>query len=171
MVRFPEGWRVEPLAARHDRAAFASGRAEVDDWLHRRARQAQEKHLSSTHLLLDDRGTIAGYYTLAVGAVDFSDLPPAETHRLPKRALPVITIAWLGLRADLHRRGLGERLLAEALAHCHRVMREIECTAVLIDALDGATRAFYERYDFRPLPGYPLKLFLSAGLLEAMMKR
>jgi GNAT superfamily N-acetyltransferase len=171
MVRFPEGWRVEPLSAGHDRAAFSSGRPEVDDWLRKRARQSQDKHLTSTHVLRDDRGVIAGYYTLAVGIVDFDQLPPEETRKLPHRALPVITLAWLGLRTDLQGRGLGERLLAEALAHCRRVRRDIEFVAVLIDALDAQTRAFYERYDFRPVPGHPFKLFISAGLLEAMARR
>ncbi len=168
MIRFLQGWRIEPLAPRHDRAAFNSGRREVDDWLHRSARQAHEKRASSTHVLLDDRGVIAGFYTLAMGEIDFGLLPPEEAKKLPKRALPVVTIAWLGLRADLQRQGLGERLLAAALAHCHRVSVEIGFVAVLIDALDADIRAYYERFDFQALPGHPLKLFLSAKLLEAI---
>ena len=170
MTRFPAVWRVEPLGPAHDRGAFISGRPEGDDWLHRRARQAQDKRLSSTRVLLDDSGAIAGYYTLAIGAVDFSDLPPEASRKLPERPLPVVTLAWLGVRGNLQGRGLGERLLADALAHCHRVKREIAFIAVLIDALDEKTRAFYERHDFKRLPGHPFRLFIGAALLDKMME-
>jgi predicted N-acetyltransferase YhbS len=169
VTRFPDGWRVETLTSAHDRASFRSGRTEVDDWLRRNARQQQEKHLSSTRVLLDDGGSVAGYFTLAVGHVDFSDLPPEEARKLPKRLLPAVTLAWLGVRQDLHGRGLGARLLAQALTDAHAASRTLPFVVVLIDALDAPTRAFYERYDVLPLPGHPLRMFLPYRTLDAMM--
>ena len=43
---------------------------------------------------------IAGYYTLATGQVDFSDLPSETIRRLPRRQLPVAILAWLGVSAE-----------------------------------------------------------------------
>lgn len=169
MTRFPDGWRLQTLTTGHDRAAFASGRAEVDDWLQRNARQQQEKHLSSTRVLLDGSDRIAGYYTLAAGHVDFGELPPEEARKLPKRLLPAVTLAWLGAREDLHGRGLGARLLAQALADAHAASSTLPFVAVLVDALDAPTRAFYARFGFLPLPGHPLRLFLPYRSLDAMM--
>ena len=57
--------------------------------------QNQDKHLSTTRVLLDETGAIAGYYTLAIGQVDFGDLPADIAKKLPRRMLPVALLAWL----------------------------------------------------------------------------
>lgn len=170
MTRFPEGWRIEVLSASHDRRAFASGRAEVDDWIRTKARQHQDKHLSSTRVLLDDQGAIAGFYTLAVGHIDFSDLPLEQARSLPRRALPVATLTWLGVRADRQGMGLGARLLASALADAWGAAETLPFVGVILDALDPATLAFHQRYDFQSLPGHPMRLFLPFARLDAMMR-
>ena len=62
---------------------------------------------------------MAGYYTLATGQVDFSDLPVDATKRLPRRALPVAILAWLGVSTDYQGQGLRRLLLAQALRDCY----------------------------------------------------
>ncbi|MBI4604883.1 MAG: GNAT family N-acetyltransferase, partial [Planctomycetes bacterium] len=96
------------------RSGFLCGEAAVDDWLRTKALQHQDKHLSATKVLLDPTGAIAGYYTLATGQVDFSNLPPEIARKLPRRALPVAVLAWLGVSAAHQGQGLGRRLLAQA---------------------------------------------------------
>jgi hypothetical protein len=65
--------------------------------------------------LVDEGDTIAGYYSLATGQVDFGDHPPGIVKGLPRRTLPVAVLAWLGSDASQQGRGLGQRLLAQAL--------------------------------------------------------
>jgi GNAT superfamily N-acetyltransferase len=170
-VRFPEGYRLEGLRREHPRRKFRSGQSQVDDWLAARALQHQDKHLSMTRVLLDGVGAIAGYYTLATGQVDFSELPAEIIRRLPRRQLPVAVLAWLGVDQRFQGRGLGRRLLARALRDCHDAGRTFAFIAVILDCVDDAARAFYQRYDFRELPGHPYRLFLSAQQLDAMMER
>ena len=55
-VRFPPGYRIEPLRRDHPKSAFHSGQAQVDDWLANKALQNQEKHLSATKVLIDPVG-------------------------------------------------------------------------------------------------------------------
>ncbi len=169
-VQFPDGFRLEPLRREHPRKTFRSGQAEVDNWLATRALQHQEKHLSATRALLDSRGTVAGYYTLATGQVDFSDLPEEIARRLPRRQLPVAVLAWLGVGEEFQGRGLGRLLLAKALRDCHDAGRTFAFIAVVLDCVDDNARAFYRRFDFQELPGHPYRLFLSVQRLEAMMK-
>lgn len=168
-VRFPDGFRLERLARGHPRKAFASGQAEVDDWLKAKALQNQDKHLSATKVLLNESGTIAGYYTLATGQVDFGDLPAEVAKKLPRRLLPVAVLAWLGVAADRHGRGLGKLLLASALRDCHEAGQTFAFVAVILDCIDDNAKAFYQHYDFAELPGHPYRLFLGAAQLEAMM--
>jgi GNAT superfamily N-acetyltransferase len=147
-----------------------SGQEQVDDWLATKAHQHQEKHLSVTRVLLDKSSTIAGYYTLATGQVDFSDLPAETVRRLPRRQLPVAVLAWLGVHQAFQGRGLGRLLLAQALRECYDAGQTFAFIAVILDCIDDAAKAFYQRFDFQELPGHPYRLFLSAQQLEAMME-
>jgi GNAT superfamily N-acetyltransferase len=158
------------LARAHQRRAFRSGVQAVDDWLATRALQNQVKHLSVTKGLIDPTGVIAGYYTLAPGQVDFGDLPAELARRLPRRTLPVAILAWLGVGKDHQRQGLGERLLAQALRDCFEAGKTFAFIAVIIDCIDDRSKTFYQKWDFRELPGYPYRLYLSANQLEAMMR-
>lgn len=169
-VRFPDGFRLERLQRSHPRKAFRSGVPEVDGWLARNALQNQDKHLSATRVLIGEAGNIAGHYTLATGQVDFGDLPPEEAKQLPRRLLPVAVLAWLGVSEAHQKKGLGRLLLAQALRDCYDAGQTFAFIAVILDCVNDAAKAFYQRFDFEELPGHPYRLFLSAARLEAMMR-
>jgi hypothetical protein len=67
--------------------------------------------------------------------------------------------------------GLGSRLLARALSDCYSAGRTFAFVAVILDCVDLKAKAFYQHWDFQELPGNPLRLFLSAKVLEALMRR
>jgi len=169
-VRLPDGFSIAPLNKSHKRHSFFSGEEAVDQWLKKSARQAEAKRLSVTRVLLTESDSIAGYYTLAMGQVNFGDLPHSLSRKLPKTLLPIITLAWLGLSQSYQGRGLGGRLLAQALADCHRAGQAMPFVAVLLDCLGPRAKSFYRHYDFEELPGHPMKLVLPWALLDAMMK-
>lgn len=169
-VKFPDGWRVETLARSHQRRSFDSGNEQVNVWLRSGALQAQKKKLSVTKVLLNESGTLIGFYTLATGQVDFSDLPADMSRKMPKRKLPVAILGWLGVDQRFQGSGLGLRLLATALRDCHDAGRTFSFVAVILDCVDSETKSFYERFDFQDLPGYPMRLYLSAARLDKMLK-
>jgi GNAT superfamily N-acetyltransferase len=168
-VSLPLGFRLERLAKAHPRKDFESGQAQVDEWLRTRALQNQEKSLSVTKVLVHESGVIAGYYTLATGQVDFSDLPPDVAKKLPKRMLPVAVLAWLAVSTEDQGLGLGKLLLAQALRDCYEAGQTFAFIAVILDCIDDKAKAFYQHYDFAELPGYPYRLYITAAQLEAMM--
>jgi GNAT superfamily N-acetyltransferase len=169
-VSFPEGIRLERLRDEHPRRRFRCGELAVDDWLATKALQHQQKHLSVTKVLIDETGAIAGYFTLATGQVDFGDLPADVAKHLPRRALPVAVLAWLGVDGRHRGKGLGGRLLAQALSDCWEAGKTFPFIAVILDCVNESAKAFYSRWDFAQLPGYPFRLFLSAKHLEAMIE-
>lgn len=170
-VVFPAGFSLEPLQRSHPRPAFDCGQDEVNDWLRTKALQNQEKRLSATKVLLDQDGQIAGFYTLATGQVDFGDLPSELARKLPRRALPVAILAWLGVSRARQGQKLGDRLLARALRDCHEAGQTFAFVAVILDCVDDRAKNFYQRWDFAELPGNPYRLFLSSQTLSAMMAR
>jgi len=168
-VHLPSGVRIEPLRREHPRRRFHSGEARVDQWLANKALQHQEKHLSVTKALIDDAGTIAGYYTLATGQVVFGDLPVEVVKRLPRRVLPVAVLAWLGVDSRRQGQGLGRLLLAQSLRDCWEAGKTFAFVAVILDCINENARKFYQHWDFQELPGHPSRLFLSAKRLKVMM--
>jgi GNAT superfamily N-acetyltransferase len=141
----------------------------VDEWLKKRARQVQEKQLSVTRVLLREPNIIAGYYTLAMGQVNFDELPYEMVRKLPRTLLPTITLAWLGVDKHYQGKGFGERILAQALADCYHTGQIMPFVAVLLACATLSARTFYQRYDFEELPGHPMKLMLPWKLLNRMM--
>jgi GNAT superfamily N-acetyltransferase len=119
---------------------------------------------------MDHAGVIAGYYTLATGQVDFADLPAEVSKQLPRRALPVAVLAWLGVDRYHVRQGLGRLLLAQALRDCWEAGKTFAFVAVIIDCIDESAKQFYGHWNFAEVPGHPLRLFLSARQLDAMMR-
>ena len=168
-VHLPQGWRIEPLRREHPRRQFHSGRERVDQWLASKALQHQDKHLSATKVMVDDAETIAGYYTLATGQVDFGDLPVEVVKQLPRRVLPVAVLAWLGVDEKRQGRGFGKLLLAQALRDCWEAGKTFAFVAVILDCINDDAKRFYQHWDFQELPSHPYRLFLSAKRLKAMM--
>ncbi len=168
-VLFPAEFSLEPIQRSHPRSAFDCGQSDVNDWLRTKAFQNQQKRLSATKVLLDPAGDIAGFYTLATGQVDFGDLPSEFARKLPRRALPVAILAWLGVSKPRQGLKLGDLLLAQALRDCQEAGQTFAFVAVILDCVDDRARAFYQRWDFAELPGNPYRLFLGSQTLAAMM--
>jgi GNAT superfamily N-acetyltransferase len=167
-VRFPEGWRIEPLGKHHKREAFDCSEPQVNGWLRTKARQSQDKHLSATKVLVNDAGNIAAFYTLAYGQVHLDQLPRDIARKLPKQLLPVVILAWLGVDSRFRGRGLGDRMLAQALHNCLLSSQHIPFVAVIVDCIHAQSKAFFARYGFGEFPGQPLKLLVPRKLLEAL---
>jgi len=170
-VTFPKGkgFRLEPLQKSHPRRQFDCGQGDVNDWLRTKALQHQEKRLSATKVLLDGSGAIVGFYTLATGQVDFGDLPSDLVRKLPRRALPVAIVTWLGVSQAHQGQKLGGQLFAQALRDCYEAGQTFAFVAVILDCVDDRAKTFYQRWDFAELPGNPYRLFLSSQTLAAMM--
>jgi GNAT superfamily N-acetyltransferase len=169
LTRFPDGFRLERLRRDHPRASFESGQAAVDGWLHKQALQNQEKRLSTSRVLIAPDDLVAGFYTLATGQVGFGELPPEEAKKLPRRALPVAVLAWLGVDRRWQGKGLGSRLLSQALSDCHAASQTFAFVAVVLDCVDERAKRFYEHWQFREVPGHTLRLSLPAQMLDALM--
>ena len=152
-------YRVEPLGAQHDRAAFSCGVDALDRYFRSQAGQDTRKRVASCFVLVAEDGSAAGYYTLSATGIALTDLPPDVARKLPR--YPLIPAALMGrLAVDLRRRGqgLGELLLFDAFSRTLR--SDVAGYAFVVDAKDDAAQAFYERYRFMRLPGPGRRLYL-----------
>lgn len=161
--------RVEPLNARHDRTAFASGSETLDRYFQVQAGQEARKKIAAPFVLVLTDGSIAGFYTLSSTAVRLPELPDAVVRKLPRYPLvPATLLGRLAVDRRHQGKGYGRFLLANSLFRA--VKSEIASFAVIVDARDESAKRFYERESFLPFPDQPRKLFRPMTEIEALFK-
>lgn len=147
--------RIGPLDDGHDRAAFSSGVASLDRYLHTQAKQDLRRKANAVFVLSagDTPSHILGYYTLCALAVAQGDIPPAARKHVPRYPLVSATlIGRLAVDRDAQGRGLGSILVADALHRSHASAGTVGSSMIVVDALNDAVASFYEAYGFVRLP-------------------
>lgn len=141
--------RLERLTRAHDRTTFCSGREELDAWFHNAALQAQQRNRSARTTVLLDGDLVVGYYSLAAHAVAYSSASEQLVRGVPRsEAVPAVLLARLAIHTDHQGRGLGRRLLADAVREVLAAVEHVGIVLLTVDAIDEHAAAFYERYGF-----------------------
>ncbi|MGQ0710818.1 MAG: GNAT family N-acetyltransferase [Rhodoferax sp.] len=152
-------FRLAPLGAEHDRAAFCSGSEPLDRYLHSQATQDVRRRVAACFVALAQGPCIAGYYTLASASLLLADLPAQTAKKLPRYpTVPAVRMGRLAVDLAYKGQGLGGALLADALARAARA--EIAAYALMVDAKDATAAAFYRHHGFIALPDAARTLFL-----------
>jgi predicted GNAT family N-acyltransferase len=116
-----------------------------------------------------ESNTVLGYYTLSALSIDVGAWPEDVVRKLPRYPLvPATLLGRLAVDRSLRGQGVGEHLLMDALRRALEASREVASVAVVVDAKDDATVAFYRRYAFIPFASDPRKLFLPMGTIERL---
>jgi GNAT superfamily N-acetyltransferase len=153
----------ERLRPDHDLSAFSSGKDALDRWLRDHAVHADRTGSGRTYVWLDESGAVVAFFTLAPHLVRREETAPAVARGAPD-VIPSILLARLALDRSLHRKGHGAALLADALAVALDAMRRAGGRLIVVDAIDAAAAAFYERHGFVPVPGNPYRLVIKASV-------
>ncbi len=162
---------IEPLGAKHDRAAFSSGNQELDSYLQKQAGQDLKKRAAVPFVITPDHKTIAGFYTLSQYAIDLGEVPDDIAKRLPKYPLVSATLLGrLAVSSQFRGQGLGERLLMDALYRALQSSAQVASAAVVVDAKDDRAIDFYLKYGFIELPNVERRLFLPMATIAAMFE-
>ncbi|MBS4097466.1 MAG: GNAT family N-acetyltransferase [Sulfuricella sp.] len=157
-------FRLAPLDAMHDRAAFDSGSEPLNRYLREVVGQDVRRRVAACFVALAEGNRIAGYYTLASASVLLVDLPASTGKKLPRYpTVPAVRMGRLAVDQAFKGQGLGGALLADALDRAARA--EIAAYALLVDAKDEAAAAFYRHHGFVALPDSPLNLFLPLAAI------
>lgn len=167
MTLFPLS--IEPLLD-HDCASFSCGVAELDDYIHHRARQDARRKVAAPFVLVDDHRTIVGYYTLSAYGVSPAELPPELARKLPKYPLiPATLLGRLAVADGYQGRQLGRMLLIDALYRSWKNTAEVASTGVVAEAINEKAHSFYVRYGFIELAERPNKLFLPMQIIRKVL--
>ena len=160
--------RIEKLRRDHPIEGFDCGREALNRFLARYALQSQQAGGSTTYLALEDGRTI-GYFTLAVGHVEYADAPERVAKGLSRHPMPIMLLARLAVSSDRQGLGLGAGLLREAMLRTLQAADIAGLCALVVHAKDDSARAFYERFDFVAAPTDPFHLFVLLKDVRALL--
>jgi len=158
------------LNSRHNCKGFDCGTLPLNKWLAEMASQQAKKNLARTFVLLDVAApeTVLGFYSLAVSEVSREGLP--NPNKYPNR-IPVVRLGRFATAKTLHRQGLGEFLLLNALERVAEISLNAGIAAIVVDAKDAKAADYYRQHGFIPSPDNPLQLFLLTATLQAAIAR
>lgn len=172
MSNTPE-YRIEALdPARHHREGFTCESQDLTEFLRKRARKEMEARASACFVLvpLSDPGRIAGFYTLSAAEVATADLPEALRKRMPRyHTLPATLLGRLARNEAFRGRGIGDRLMQDALARAFAGSAEVGSIAMITDPKDEHAAAFYRGFGFLPLTDN--RLFLPMTEIVRLRQR
>jgi len=152
--------RPEPLGAHHQVAAFDCGGPALNEFLSRHALGNHQSGTAKTYVATTDSQIVVGYYSLAASQILYADAPARLQKGAPRHPVPVVLLARLAVDRTWQGKGLGAGMLKDAIIRVLTAAEGLGVRALLVHAKDEAAKAFYERYDFVPLPSYPMHLVL-----------
>lgn len=154
------------LQPSHEKSNFSCGKAILDHYLHKQAKQDLKGKVSACFVLSDDAKEIKGYYTLSNGSIPRDYLPTALIKKIPKyKDLPVTILGRLAVDKKYHSKKLGQLLLIDALKRSYEASVEIGSMAVVVDPLDLDAQNFYLKFGFIALPDSG-RLFLPMATIS-----
>jgi predicted N-acetyltransferase YhbS len=156
-----------PLDSSVSKNAFDCGVPKLNDYLKQYAGQNDRKGIAKTFvaILKEDGNEVVGYYTISMSSITFDSLPEQLRKRLPRYPVPAMLIGQLAVDTSMQGRGLGKRLLMDALSKAVRLADEVGIFAVRVDALDDESKQFYLKYGFIPLIDYEFSLLLPMATI------
>ncbi len=150
----------ELLAAYHRLDGFDCGKATLDEWLVRHARQAQGSGSAKTFVVTDDPAQVVGYFSLTVGQVDTLDVPERIRKGMGHYPVPVVILARLAVSRAFHGQGIGVGLLQDAIRRTLVIAEHAGIRAILTHPIDDDAARFYTRFGFAPSPVREQQLLL-----------
>jgi len=153
---------IRPLAGDDNRASFVCGKEPLDRYFREQATQDVRRGIASVFVAVapPEPARVLGFFTLSAATVAPIDLPSEVARRLPRHPVPAALIGRLAVDRSFARRGLGDIMLADAIAKARMASETIAIAVIVVDPIDEAARDFYLAFGFRSLNGPQRRLFL-----------
>jgi GNAT superfamily N-acetyltransferase len=150
---------IEKLRREHRVDLFDCGQADLNLWLRRHALQTQGSNAAQTYVGLSGDEVI-GYYSLAVGQVEYAEAPERLQKGLARHPVPIMLLARLAVHKDWQKQRVGRSLLRDAVLRTAQAADIAGIRALAVHAKDDDARSYYEQFGFAPSATDPLHLLV-----------
>jgi GNAT superfamily N-acetyltransferase len=157
---------VRKLAGSDAVESFDCGQSALNQFLQRFALVNQKSNSAQTYVSCHS-GSVAGFYSLAVGSVGPSNAAPRVIKGIPQHHVPVMILARLAVDLRHQGAGLGKALLRDALLRTAKAADIAGIRALLVHAKDETARKWHLDWEFEPSPSDPFHLLLLMKDIKA----
>jgi GNAT superfamily N-acetyltransferase len=134
---------------RHDRGGFDSGREALDQWLRHYAGQNRRRDTAATWVIADAHDKVVAYASIAMTGIERA-VAPARLAKHAPDPVPALLLGRLAVDSRHAGQGIGTALVAHVLAIAVELNAHAACRAVVVSAIDGQVRRWWERLGFHP---------------------
>jgi len=113
---------------------------------------------------------ILGYYSISATTIQFREQPSVPADGVCAAPLRAALIGHLAVDRGFQRRGIGARLLVNALQRLSATGLESEFAVVVVQAHTSQSRSFYLHYGFLPINGDDIRLFLPMSRITRLFR-
>ncbi len=159
---------VVKLEKRHDRDAFDCGKASLNNYLHRHARQDMKRRLAAVFVLQNKiESEVMAFYALSQMSVDAGDLTKLTAKGLPQlRPVPCTLLGQFAVDRKFKGQGIGGWMLSHVFHEVVSHAKNIASFALIVDAVEDDAVSYWRHCGFITMPNTPNKLFLSIKTIE-----
>lgn len=141
---------IQALRASHEISQFFCGKPALDTWLRTRALRNQETGDSRT-FVASESGRVVGFYALTIASAPRVGLPGNLRRNAPD-PVSLMLLGQLAVATNHRGRGLGRRLLQDALLRVANLSRHAGFRALAAHPLDADAETFYRKFGFTSVP-------------------
>lgn len=136
------------------KCAFSCGVPTLDEFFSKRAWAQHSKSRANRVFVLFEEGGdgVLGFYALSAKEVERSRLDNVVPRSAPPHPLGVFYIGYFAVAEKHQGKGLGRRLMGDALRRCIEAADTIGATGVFLDSLNDASTDLYRRLGFVEVP-------------------
>lgn len=152
---------------------FDCGNKVINKFVHSSLKKQVSKHFSQAYVLLDteNEDRFSAFYTLTSFKLLAPELESLSQGSLP-RDIPCVRLVMLGVDKSLQGKGIGKKMMSDALHRVHRAAKEIGIYGLYLDAAPDATD-FYLSLGFVRLDSgnanEVAKMFLSIVTINQLL--
>jgi len=144
---------------------FDCGNEMINTFVHKSLKKRVKKHLSQAYVLLDEKESFVGFYTLDTFSITRDTFELQEKASGLPPVVPVVKLDMLGVDKSLQKQGIGKRLLRDALLKVVDISKIAGCAGLYLLAEKEAV-SFYEKLGFVALKDAdPLPMFLGIEVI------
>ena len=160
MSDHPSQLRITPIDDHCDCSAFDCGDQAANDSLRQISSSPVDPASTPVYAAVDERDVVNGFYALSASNIEFAEVPENLLDKISSYPIPTVIIDAIAVHRTQQGKGLGSRLLIDALQRITDAAGEMDVMVVLVEARNERLRAFYLHYGFIPLTGSGSRLFL-----------
>lgn len=163
--------RITTIDASHNCDSFDCGEPSVNSSLKYLFDQFDSSNSICAFTATDNNNLVHGFYFISTTHIEFDELPDKLFEKTEQYPIPAVKIELLAVDVLSRHKGLGARLLIDALQRIYHASMETGVMLVLVEVENERNRGFYLHYGFTPLSTGSTILFLPMQKLASLFKK